>query len=167
MSHSTQHSEAKWLVEVLNPVLEFYSRCCVKASFPFSSIIRRLPVCMEYQFLVSFDVVSLFTNIPLDETISICTDFLYRGPSIATLPFPGDVFIELMGIATKSVSFSFNETLSHQIKGIRMGSPLGPILTNIFVGFHERRLFDRFTRPFIYLRYMDDTFVSFKSRSDA
>ena len=48
-----------------------------------------------------------------------------------------------------------------------MGSPLGPILANIFVGFHERRLFDRFPKPFTYLRYVDGTFVSFKSRSDA
>ena len=56
--------------------------------------------------MVSFDVISLFTNIPLDETISICADFLYRGPSVAPLPFPEAVFIELMGIGTKLVSFS-------------------------------------------------------------
>ena len=72
-----------------------------------------------------------------------------------------------MGIATKSVSFSFNETMFCQIDGVSMGSPLGPILANIFVGFHERYLFDRFPKPFIYLRYGDDTFVSFKFHSYA
>ena len=92
MGHSAQHSLAKSMVAVLSPILEFYPGCCVKDSFTFSSIIRRLPVCMESQFLVSFDVVSLFTNIPLDETISICTDFLYRGPSTVALPFPVEVF---------------------------------------------------------------------------
>ena len=99
----------------------------------------------------SIDVVSLFTNIPLDETISICADFFYRGPSVASLPFPGAFFIELMGIVTKSVSFSFNETMFRQIEGVSMGSPLGPILANIFVGFHERRPFDKFPKPFTYL----------------
>ena len=63
----------------------------------------------------SLDVVSLFTNIPLDETISICTDFLYRGPSASFLPFPENNFIELMEIVTKLVSFSFNEIMYHQI----------------------------------------------------
>ena len=135
MCHSALHSFAKWLVEVLDPFLEFYSGCCVKDSFTFSSIIRRLPVCNESQCLVSFDVVSLFTNIPLGETISICTNFLYHGPSTIALPFPGEVFIELMGIATKSVSISFNEMIYRQIEGVSVGCPLGPILANIFVGF--------------------------------
>ena len=40
-----------------------------------------------------------------------------------------------------------------------MGSPLGPILANIFVGFYEKLLFDRFPKPYIYLHYMDDTFA--------
>ena len=65
--HSVQHSLAKWFVEYLNPVLEFYSGFCVKDSYTFSSTIRRLPLCNDSQFLVSFDIVSLFTNIPLDE----------------------------------------------------------------------------------------------------
>ena len=156
MCHSAQHSLAKWLVEVLNPVLEFYSGFCVKDSFTFSSTLHRLPVCNESQFLVSFGIVSLFTNIPLDETVSICADFLYRGPLATALPFPEEVFIELMGIATKSVSFSFNEIMHRQIEGVSMGSPLAPILANIFVGFQERHLFEKFRKPFIYLRYMDD-----------
>ena len=157
----------KWLVEVLNPVLEFYSACCMKDSFTFSSIICRLPVCNESQYLVSFDVVSLFTNIPLDETISICIDFLYQGLSTIALPFHEEVFIELMGIPTKSVSFSFNEIMYHQIEGVSLGSPLDPILVNIFVGFQERHLFERFPKPFSYLRYVDDTFVSVRLRNDA
>ena len=113
---------------------------------------------MESQFLVSFDVVSLFTNISLDETISICVDFLYRGQSIASLTFPKAVFIELTDIATKSVSFGFNKTMFRQIESVSMGSLLGPILANIFVGFHERHLFDKFPKPFTYLRYVEEFF---------
>ena len=83
------------------------------------------------------------------------------------LPFPEDVFVELMETATKSASFSFIEVMYRQIDGISMGSLLGPILANIFVGFHERLLFEKFPKPFIYLRYVDNTFVCFSSRSEA
>ena len=48
-----------------------------------------------------------------------------------------------------------------------MDSPLGPILANIFVRFEERHLFERFSKPFIYLRYVDNTFSSFRSPNDA
>ena len=159
MCHSVQHSLTKWLVECLNPVLEFYSGFCVIDSFTFASIIRRLPFGNDSQFSVSSDIVSLFTNIPLDETIFIYADFLYRGPSTSVLPFPEDVFVELMEIASKSVSFIFKEVSYRQIDGTSMGSPLRPILANIFVGFHERLLFKKFPKSFIYLHYVDDTFV--------
>ena len=47
------------------------------------------------------------------------------------------------------------------------GSFLDPILANIFVGFHERLLFEKFPKPFIYLRYVDDTFATLTSRIHA
>lgn len=48
-----------------------------------------------------------------------------------------------------------------------MGSPLGPMLANIFVGFHQSLLFERHSKPRVYLRYVDDTFSIFDSIDDA
>ena len=50
-----------------------------------------------------------------------------------------------------------------QVDGISMGSPLGPILANIFVGFYEKLFFYRFPKPYIYLHYVNDTFACFSS----
>ena len=47
-----------------------------------------------------------------------------------------------------------------------MGSPLGPALANIFVGFHESRLFDNTVKPGVYFRFVDDTFAIFGSELD-
>ena len=136
-------------------------------SFTFSFIIRQFSPCADSQFMMSFDITSLFTNVPLDEVISIWADFLYRRPLISVPSFPESVFVELMELATKSVFFSFNDTMYYQVDGISMGSPSGLILANIFVGFYEKLLFDRFLKPYINLRHVDDTFARFSSRNDA
>ena len=94
--------------------------------------------------MVSFDTASLFTNVPLDKVISFCADFLYRSLLTSVPSFPESVFVELMELATKSVFFSFNDTMYRQVDGILMGSPLGHILGHIFVGFYENLLFNRF-----------------------
>ena len=115
MCHFIQHSFVKWLIQVLNPVLAFYSGFCVDDSFTFSSIIRQLFLCVDSQYMVSFDITSVFTNVPLDEVISICADFLYQNPLISVPSFPESIFVELMELATKSISFSFNDTMFHQV----------------------------------------------------
>lgn len=42
--------------------------------------------------------------------------------------------------------------------GVSMGSLLGLVLANIFVDFHECHLFEKYYKPHVYRRYVDDTF---------
>ena len=132
MYRFVQHSSAKWFIQLFNPVLAFYSGFCVNVSFTFYSIIHQLYPCVDSQFIVFFDIVSLFTNVPLDEVISICANFLYRSPLTLVPSFPESVFVKLMRWATKSVSFSFNDTMYRQVDGISIGSPLDPNLPQYF-----------------------------------
>jgi len=50
--------------------------------------------------------------------------------------------------------------------GVAMGSPLGPVLANVFVGFHQSRFSDNTVKPGVYFRYVDDSFVIFGSELD-
>eukprot|EP00794_Sanderia_malayensis_P010538 gene10538-11650_t len=76
MVGSAQHQLAKWLSEVLEPVLNLYSDNCISDSFTFANFIQNLELNPAKTFLCSFDVSSLFTNVPLDETIKICAEAL-------------------------------------------------------------------------------------------
>ena len=111
--------------------------------------------------LVCIRISSLFTNIPLEENIQICADSLYESNLTPTI-MDKVVFIELMNTATTSVEFSFNNRIYIQIDDVAMGSPLGPALANIFVGYQEEKLFIDSNQPLIYFRYVDDTFAMFE-----
>ena len=68
----------------------------------------------------SLDVDSFFTNIPLEETISICTELIYdQNDSIESLN--KSEFKELLSLAIKESYFIFNEILYKKIDGVGMG----------------------------------------------
>ena len=165
MIGSSQHEHGKWLAKILAPVLNIYSSLSVKDSFTFANFIQNCNFEPAKTFLCPFDISSLFKNVPLDETIEICANALYRG-HLDCPPFPEDTFRELMLIAIRGVEFSFNNQIYKQLDGVAMGSPLGPALANIFVGFHDSRLFDNSVKPGVYFRFVDDTSAIFGSELD-
>ena len=170
MVNAPQQEMARWLTEILSPVLLKYSRHIVKDTFHFCQHIEQLTEeCedLDSKFMCSFDVVSLFTNVPLDETIQICLDSLYRDPNISPpMNVPEELLKKLLIKATTEVEFSFNGQLYRQIDGVAMGSPLGPILANIFMGHLEASIADN-KLPILYDRFVDDTFSVFNCESDA
>ena len=50
-----------------------------------------------------------------------------------------------------------------------MGSPLAPVLANLFMGHHESNWINNFSgkKPLFYRRYVDDTFCLFENEIDA
>ena len=47
-----------------------------------------------------------------------------------------------------------------------MGSPLGVLFANAYMGFVEQMVFDRIPQPSTYLRYIDNTFVVTATREE-
>ena len=89
-------------------------------------MIQQLKVNSNDSILCSFDICSLFTNVPLAETIEICTKTLYDG-HLPTPVIPKHVFIELMKTATTSVEFSFNNICTGKLMELLWVVPLVPL----------------------------------------
>ena len=102
--------------------------------------------------LMSLDVVSLYTNVPLDEAVQIVAEDIYNETN-TTPPVDKPTFIELMRMATKNVLFLSPNGSYRQIDGVAMGSPLGPALANAFVSHYENKLIKDLKH---YSRYIDD-----------
>ena len=45
---------------------------------------------------------------------------------------------DLFSVATAQTHFLFNGSFYDQIDGVAMGFPLAPVLTNLFMGHHEK-----------------------------
>ena len=115
--------------------------------------------------LVSFELTSLFTNIPLRKTVNIILKRIYNSNLVSTTLLKRmKKFI--LDSCTKTV-FSINGQLYKQIDGVSMGSPLSPTLVNAIVTEFENLVI----RPLItsghikfYKRYVDDTLILAKPR---
>ena len=112
--------------------------------------------------MISFDVKSLFTNVPLDITIDIILKKVYDERLINTNIKREDMK-SLLLMCTKSVPFTFNDDMYIQTKGVSMGSPLGPLLANVFMCELENTLVPTLTENMdMWTRYVDDTFAFMK-----
>ncbi|XP_026726667.1 uncharacterized protein LOC113493068 [Trichoplusia ni] len=103
--------------------------------------------------MVSFDITSLFTNVPVDEVIQIITTLLGG----TTLPTG---YVESITYCLKSGYFLWRGDFYLQIDGVAMGSPLAPVVANIFMEwFEEKALESANVKPRYWWRYVDDIFA--------
>ena len=77
---------------------------------------------MSCKFMVSFDVESLYTNIPLEECIDLAVNYISKGNPNIKLSKPD--LRSLFNTATAQTHFIFNGSFYDQIDGVAMGSPL-------------------------------------------
>ena len=70
---------------------------------------------------------------------------------------------KLLTLCTKNVHFSFNKEIYIQIDGVAMGSPLGPVMANIFTAELETTLVSKLEHPVQkWRRFVNNTLVYVK-----
>ena len=124
---------AHFLCDLLSPlVLNDYS---CKDTFSFVCQIKN--ATLSKKFLVSYDVTSLFTNTPLQETTDIALNLIFNHN--LNLNITRKELKKHFLFATSQTHFIFNSKFYNQIDGVAIGSLLAPVLANIFLGFHESK----------------------------
>ena len=130
----------KWLNTNLKPLP--LNRYIVTDIFKFANEIRSLETA-NGDILVLYDVSSLFTNIPLDETIQLLANRAFTNNWFITmynLNLTKTYLEDLLSVATKGQLFQFNGALYERTDGVAMGTPLGPLLANVFMSHIEENL---------------------------
>ena len=153
---------ARFLCVLLSPLVPNDYSC--KETFTFVSQIKNANISKK--FLVSCDTTSLFTNIPLQEIIDIAINLIFSHPN---LNITKKELKELFLFATSQTHFIFNSKFYNQIDGVAMGSPLVPVLANIFMGFYESKWLNEYNlnKPKFSLRYVDDILAAFDKEQDS
>ena len=108
---------ASYLVHILQPIST--NQLTIKDCFNFADWDKTYK--HKNEVMRSFDVSSLFTNVPLDKTIQICLDKLYALPDAPTLPW--SVLNVLLHYATKKSHFIFDGQYYNQIDDVAIGPP--------------------------------------------
>ncbi|XP_064106786.1 uncharacterized protein LOC135215761 [Macrobrachium nipponense] len=117
--------------------------------------------------MASLVVESLFTNVPVDETVGIILEKVYRSPDKQPPNIPEESLKTLLDICTKRASFTTHRgQMFRQKAGVAMGSPLGVLFANFYMGTVEERVFLQHRCPQTYARYIDDIFVQADSEEE-
>ena len=105
---------------------------------------------------VSYDAESLFTNIPIDETINYITEKIYVHKKLISICLKLIFRRLLIKLATKC-TFKFNSRFVKQVDGCTMGGPLSVPFSDIYMIKMENDIVIP-SKPIFYHRFLDDIY---------
>jgi hypothetical protein len=113
----------------------------------------------EDEMMVSFDIVALFPNVPIDKAINTMKHHVGR---VNIEQSKKQFIIKSVEVCTKMNQFQFRGKFYKQTKGLGIGSSISPKMASFFMLHFENKLKNHSLFPRIWLRYVDDVFAIVK-----
>ncbi|XP_070401572.1 uncharacterized protein [Nothobranchius furzeri] len=162
---SVTYNIAKHLATILAPLVGNTPHH-IKNSTDFTDKVQKLTLDPD-ETMVSFDVVSLFTCIPTTEVVETVRKQLQEDSTLEDRTnFTPDQICTLLDLCLTTTYFKYNEGFYRQKHDCAMGSPVSPIVANLYMEEVERKVLGSFKgrSPSHWYRYVDDTWVKIKTQ---
>ena len=160
------HSFSLWqstynIAKFIIKILQIYcgkTSSFVKDSTDFIKNIKHLSINPEEETSVSFDVSALFTSIPVPVALQVINSKISTHTNFTNVcKIPTVKFIKLLEFTLTNCIFFFNKKFYKQLQGAAMGSPVSPVIENIYIEYFESLAIP--SSPTLikwWLRYVDD-----------
>ena len=112
--------------------------------------------------LLSADFEGLYTNIDHEDALNTLTDFMTDKLDSKYLTSTG--FYNLLSLVLNCNFFFFKDIFYQQIKGVAMGTIVGPSIANLYIYVLEKKWLNLY-KPFFFSRYIDDIFMIFSDKN--
>ena len=80
------------------------------------------------EYLVSYDVQSLFTNVPSIDAIHLASELLPESCFLSK-----DVFKDLLFLCSRNTLLTYQDDVYQPVYGVAKGSPLATLIANIYM----------------------------------
>ena len=102
-----------------------------KNSTTFSNLIRNVPIDDD-KIMISFDVTSLYTSIPIN--INIIKGYVNNDDQFTRKTvIPQDKFLDLFHLVLTNTWYNFNSQFYQQTDGVSMGSPASSTTAEVYM----------------------------------
>ena len=114
--------------------------------------------------MVLFDVTSLYTNIPIIDTLNIIKDYVHSDNQFPRkTAIPQDKFLDLVNLVLATNWYTFNSQFYQQTDGVAMGGPASSTTAEIYMQAHESTAISTALHPpKVWERLVDDVYSIFK-----